>query len=113
MIPMVQYFSGALLRASRRRRSLAPEQLAVASGLPAEILIKFEKNKAVPSLNAAAMLAEVLGVNVTEFLSSGDPDEPASVAELPGWAQDYIRQLRAEAASNRARAREAVQAAAQ
>lgn len=110
---MTRYFSGALLRASRRRRSLAPEQLAAASGLPAEILIRFEKNQAVPSLNAAAMLAEVLGVNVTQFLAGGDPDEPANVAELPGWAQGYIRHLRTEAASHRARAREAVQAAAQ
>jgi transcriptional regulator with XRE-family HTH domain len=110
---MSQQFSGARLRAIRTSRQVAREGLAVAARVSMAALTRYEQNAAVPNVNAAARLAEALGVTLAELLDGSSIPRPGHVGDLPAWAQSLIRELRAEAASNRVRAKEAGQAAAQ
>jgi transcriptional regulator with XRE-family HTH domain len=68
---MARRFSGRILQNTRKQRGLNRERLAVTAEISASALGRWEQDTAVPNVNAAAVLAEVLGVTVDALL--GDP----------------------------------------
>ncbi len=105
-------FAGHKLAEARTTRGLTREQLAVISGITVGTLTRYEQGRMTPGVNTAFALAEALGAQISDFMDANAPAGPelGALADLPEWAQDYIRQLRAEAAAHRTRARTAVAA---
>jgi transcriptional regulator with XRE-family HTH domain len=73
---MARQFSGRLLRAIRAQRQLSREQLAVRAGISVSAETRYEQGGAVPGVNAAAALAEALGIEISDLLDSAP--EPTS-----------------------------------
>jgi transcriptional regulator with XRE-family HTH domain len=94
-------FSGAHIRAIRIRQHLRREQVAVAAGVSATALARYELNDAVPNVNAAARLADALGVTIGDLFDDAPKPPAPAVTDLPAWAQSLIRELRTEAATYR------------
>jgi transcriptional regulator with XRE-family HTH domain len=65
---MAHQFSGRRLRAIRTQRGLSREQLAVRAQVSMSAETRYEQGRAVPSVNAAAALAEALGVEIADLL---------------------------------------------
>ena len=65
-------FSGALLRAARKRRNLPIAVLARAAGKSESAISRYEADKVVPSPETIRSLAAVLGTGVRELLSVPD-----------------------------------------
>jgi transcriptional regulator with XRE-family HTH domain len=65
---MAHRFSGRSLRRLRTQRRLTREALAVGAGVSVSALIRYEQDRAVPGLNAAAALAEALDVQIGHLL---------------------------------------------
>ena len=105
--PLSQQFSGAQLRAIRLSQHVSREQLAVAARVSAGALARYEQGAAVPSINAAARLADALGVTLADLLDGSAIPRPGHVGDLPAWAQFLIRDLRDECAGLRVKAKRA------
>ncbi len=67
---MPRQFSGRQLRALRKERDLTREQLAVRAGISVSAEIRYEQGRAAPGVNAAAALADALGVKVDDLLDA-------------------------------------------
>lgn len=91
-------FSGRQLHSLRKLQGRSREQVAVAAGISVSTVIRYEQERAVPSLNAAAAIAAALGTDVANLLvDTGQPAaEPRNISELPAWAQRLIHDLRAD-----------------
>ena len=98
-------FSGAHLRAIRIRQHLRREQVAVAAGVSATALARYELDDAVPNVNAAARLADALDVTIGDLFDDAPVPSVPAVTDLPAWAQSLIRDLRTEAAMWRRQSR--------
>ncbi len=70
---MARQFSPARLRDLRNHAGLTREKLAVAAGMSMTSIAHHEQGERIPGLNAAARLAEALGITVDALL--GDPSE--------------------------------------
>lgn len=66
---MVLQFSGRLLRSIRTSQHLSREQLAVRGRVSMSAVSRYEQGHAVPGLNAAAALADALGVEITDLMA--------------------------------------------
>lgn len=67
---MPRQFSGRLLRAARTQRGLTREQLAVRADISVAAETRYEQGHAVPGVNAAAALADALGIQVDDLLDA-------------------------------------------
>jgi transcriptional regulator with XRE-family HTH domain len=59
----------------RRRRKLEQKELAVAVGVSAPLVGKWERNESQPTLNAKIRLARALGAPLDDFCSPQDLDD--------------------------------------
>lgn len=66
----MRQFSARLLRDTRRQSGLSREQAAVRAGISFAALTKYEQGTQIPGANAAARVADALGVTVDALLET-------------------------------------------
>lgn len=63
---------GQLVRQRRRRLGLSTEQLAVAAGISAATVGRFERDEGIPKHQFVLRIAEVLGMDATEIYAAAE-----------------------------------------
>jgi transcriptional regulator with XRE-family HTH domain len=80
---------GAIIRGRRKALKLRQDQLALATGVGRRFLIELEAGKPSCQLGRSLLVAEALGLTVTDVLAGGGPALAASGApELPDHDPD-------------------------
>lgn len=68
---------GRRLRRRRRDLDLSQEQLAKMAHMSQNIIARYESGTVTPGLDKAALLADVLGVQIDDLAGMPAPQEPA------------------------------------
>ncbi|MFJ5306130.1 helix-turn-helix domain-containing protein [Streptomyces sp. NPDC088350] len=77
---MPRYFSGQLLRESRKAAGVSIEQLAISTGRSAYSIQEYQRGRVTPPVNVIAAMADVLGRPIEALL------EDEEVHAAPGAA---------------------------
>ncbi len=96
------HFSGDRLRAIRRAAQQSRDSVAVRARMSGSAVTRYEQGRSTPSVDAAARLAEALGVEITEFFDGVDGDAH-DIGSLPPWAQRLIADLQTGANGRKVR----------
>lgn len=92
-------------RAIRQRADVSQDRMARELGVDRVTLLRWEQGTRSPRGAQLAAYAALLSDLDAAACDAGEPAEPSTIDELPGWAQKLIRDLRADAAGNRVRAK--------
>jgi transcriptional regulator with XRE-family HTH domain len=91
---------GATLQRLRLERGLTLEDLSRTAGVSKSMLSQIEREKANPTIAVAWRLANALGINIAELLSSESPKvdlirmlEPHETPTLPGEHAGYVLKI--------------------
>jgi transcriptional regulator with XRE-family HTH domain len=81
---------GLLIRSRRKALNMRQDQLALATGVGRRFLIDLEAGKPSCQLGRSLLVADALGLRVTDFLSSSGRSQCASAAspELPDLVEE-------------------------
>jgi transcriptional regulator with XRE-family HTH domain len=80
---------GSLIRRRRKALKMRQDELALATGVGRRFLIDLEAGKPTCQLGRSLLVADALGLRVTDFLASVHPSlEAATDPELPDLAQE-------------------------
>ena len=74
---------GSLIRSRRKALKMRQDQLALATGVGRRFLIELEAGKSSCQLGRSLLVAEALGLRLTDVLASGGPVQSATGPELP------------------------------
>jgi transcriptional regulator with XRE-family HTH domain len=74
---------GSLIRSRRKALNMRQDQLALATGVGRRFLIDLEAGKASCQLGRSLLMADALGLRLTEILASRGPPLCATAHELP------------------------------
>lgn len=73
---------GATLQQLRQARKLSLDELSRHAGVSKSMLSQIERNQANPTVAILWRLANALGIELTEFLASGQPARPVAAVQL-------------------------------
>jgi transcriptional regulator with XRE-family HTH domain len=80
---------GSLIRRRRKALKMRQDELALATGVGRRFLIDLEAGKPTCQLGRSLLVADALGLGVTNFLASENPSpEPATSPELPDLPEE-------------------------
>jgi transcriptional regulator with XRE-family HTH domain len=81
---------GSLIRSRRKTLNMRQDELALATGVGRRFLIDLEAGKPSCQLGRSLLVADALGLRVTDFLASGDPSlcAPPTGPELPDLPEE-------------------------
>jgi transcriptional regulator with XRE-family HTH domain len=81
---------GSLIRSRRKALNMRQDELALATGVGRRFLIDLEAGKPSCQLGRSLLVADALGLRVTDLLASGSPAliAPATGQELPDLPED-------------------------
>jgi transcriptional regulator with XRE-family HTH domain len=81
---------GSLIRSQRKALNMRQDELALATGVGRRFLIDLEAGKSSCQLGRCLLVADALGLRVTDFLASAGPALCAAAAcpELPDLLED-------------------------
>jgi transcriptional regulator with XRE-family HTH domain len=81
---------GSLIRSRRKALDMRQDELALATGVGRRFLIDLEAGKPSCQLGRCLLVADALGLRVTDFLASGGPSLSAAAAdpELPDLLEE-------------------------
>ena len=74
---------GLLIRSRRRALNMTQDQLALATGVGRRFLIDLEAGKTTCQLGLSLVVAEALGLRMTEVFKGGESAAPSDALELP------------------------------
>src|SRR2546427_9476260 len=77
---------GSLIRSRRKALKMRQDQLALATGVGRRFLIELEAGKPSCQLGRSLLVAEALGIRLTDFVASRRPSQ--SAAELPDLPEE-------------------------
>jgi DNA-binding XRE family transcriptional regulator len=81
---------GLLTRSRRRALNLTQDQLALATGVGRRFLIDLEAGKTTCQLGLSLMVAEALGLRMTDALKGGESAAPSDALELPSPLEEEL-----------------------
>ena len=79
---------GSLIRSRRKALNMRQDQLALATGVGRRFLIDLEAGKASCQLGRSLLVADALGLRLTDILISRGPSLCATTHELPDLPED-------------------------
>ena len=79
---------GSLIRSRRKALNMRQDDLALATGVGRRFLIDLEAGKSSCQLGRSLLVADALGLRVTDFLASAGPARCAAGPELPDLLED-------------------------
>ena len=80
---------GLLIRCRRKALQMRQDQLALATGVGRRFLIELEAGKPSCQLGRSLLIAEALGIRLTDILASGGPSQ-RETAELPNLPEEEV-----------------------
>jgi transcriptional regulator with XRE-family HTH domain len=83
---------GLLIRSRRKAMKMRQDQLALATGVGRRFLIDLEAGKPSCQLGRSLLVAEAVGLQRTDLLTSGGPSQTATAPELPDLPEE-VEQL--------------------
>src|SRR3954449_2610771 len=78
---------GLLIRRRRKALQMRQDQVALATGVGRRFLIELEAGKPSCQLGRSLLIAEALGIRLTEILASGAPSQSNNV-DLPDLPEE-------------------------
>ena len=81
---------GSLIRSRRKALNMRQDELALATGVGRRFLIELEAGKPSCQLGRSLLVADALGLRVTDLLASGSPSlhAPTTYQELPDLPEE-------------------------
>lgn len=79
---------GSLIRSQRKALNMRQDELALATGVGRRFLIDLEAGKSSCQLGRSLLVADALGLRVTDFLTSAGLARCAAGPELPDLLED-------------------------
>src|SRR6266576_3225429 len=74
---------GSLIRSRRKAMKMRQDELALATGVGRRFLIDLEAGKPSCQLGRSLLVADALGLRLTDILASGGPSLSTTAQELP------------------------------